>query len=232
MPVDHAKLAAIPLFTGLAAAQLQMVAERARERSFRAGVAILHQDEPGETFYVIVQGTVRVTTTLPDGSEVFLALLAAGDTVGEMSLVDTAGRSADVVTQEPTTLIAIDRSVFDALMQSGSIFAKNMLQMLARRLRLANVRIQAHCTLDVYGMVAFQLLEFAELYGQRHADGTVLIPIRLTQTDIAQLVGASRERVNQVMVAYKRRDLISADQRYYITILNSRELRKRVDQGM
>jgi CRP/FNR family cyclic AMP-dependent transcriptional regulator len=231
MPIDVAKLPKIAIFDGLTPGQLAVIAERARERQYRAGAAILHQDDPGETFYVILRGTVKISTTLPDGNEVFLALLATGDTVGEMSLIDSAGRSADVITQEDTTLLSIDRSVFDELAGSGATFTRNIMRMLARRLRLANVRIQAHCTLDVYGMVAFQILEFADLYGETQADGSRLIPIRLTQGDIAQLVGASRERVNQVMVSYRRKGLISVDPRYHITVHKLAELQKRVQQG-
>lgn len=231
MSIDITKLSKIALFEGLPPAQLVFVAEHARERTHRAGSAIVHQDDPGETFYVILRGTVKISTTLPDGNEVFLAILATGDTVGEMSLIDAAGRSADVITQEETTLVVIDRSVFDELSSCGPIFTRNIMRILSRRLRLANVRIQAHCTLDVYGFVAFQLLEFAELYGENQPNGDRLIPIRLTQSDIAQLAGASRERVNQVMVAYRRKGLISIDPQYHVTVHNMKELQKRVQQG-
>lgn len=231
MPVEVSKLSKIALFDGLSPAQLAYIAEHSRERTHRANSAIVHQDDPGETFYVIVRGTVKISTTLPDGNEVFLAVLAAGDTVGEMSLIDASGRSADVITQEETTLISIDRSVFDELASSGPIFTRNIMRILSRRLRLANVRIQAHCTLDVYGLVAFQILEFAELYGETLANGDRLIPIRLTQSDIAQLVGASRERVNQVMVSYRRKGLISIDPHFHITVHNITGLQKRVQQG-
>src|SRR5579859_3575858 len=115
MPFDVIRLGKIALFEGLPPAQLARIADQARERTFRAGSAIVHQDDPGETFYVILRGTVKISTTMPDGNEVFLAVLATGDTVGEMSLIDATGRSADVITQEETTLLAIDRSVFDDL---------------------------------------------------------------------------------------------------------------------
>ncbi len=102
---------------------------------------------------------------------------------------------------------------------------------LARRLRLANVRIQAHCTLDVYGLVAFQIVEFCELYGEPQPDGNILIPIRLTQQDIADLVGAARESVNKVMVAYRAKNLISVDSRYRLTVLNKKGLEDKVLQS-
>jgi CRP/FNR family cyclic AMP-dependent transcriptional regulator len=227
MACDVSVLKKIALFEGLTPEQMEMVAEHARQRTYRADEAIVHQDDPGETFYIILHGTVRISTTLPDGNEVFLALLAAGDTFGELSLIDAGSRSADVVTQEETTLVTIDRATFDDLMQHVPLFTKNLMRILARRLRLANVRIQAHCTLDVYGLVARQIMELAELYGHPQTDGTIFIPIRLTQGDMAELVGASRERVNQVMVSYRQRGSISIDHGYHITVHKPAELRKR-----
>ena len=227
MPIELDVVQSIPLFKGLNPAQTQCVAERGRKRTYRADDAIVHQDDFGETFYIILQGTVKVSTTLPDGKEVFLALLATGDTFGEMSLIDQSGRAADVCTQEPTTLIALDRTTFDYLIDNGSAFSRNLMQVLARRLRLANVRIQALATLDVYGLVARQILEFADLYGQDLPNGDRLIPIRLTQSNMANLVGASRERVNQVMVAYRQKEYITVDSAYRITVHLPEELKKR-----
>lgn len=231
MALDPNRLPKIALFDGLTPAQLVFLAERSRERTFRSGVTILSQEEPGETFYVIQHGTVRISTSMPDGQQVFLALLAAGDTVGEMSLIDAGGRSADVVTQEPTTLIAINLSAFNHLMTVGSCFPLNLMRILARRLRLANVRIQAKCTLDVFGMVAFQILEFAELYGEKQPDNSILIPLRLTQQDIAELIGNSRERVNKIMVIYRNSGYISIDRGYHITVHDAEALKKRVQQN-
>ncbi|HEV2474471.1 MAG TPA: Crp/Fnr family transcriptional regulator, partial [Chthonomonadales bacterium] len=228
MPIDPAQLSMAPLFDGLSPEQMHKIGERARQRTYRADEAIVHQLDPGETFYVILRGTVKVSTTLADGNEVFLALLAAGDTFGEMSLVDSGSRSADVVTQEETTLVSIDRSLFEELVATVPPFTRNLLRILARRLRLANVRIQAHCTLDVYGLVARQILEFTELYGELQQDGSTRIPIRLTQGSMAELVGASRERVNQAMVAYRTRGAISIDSSYHITVHKPDDLRKRI----
>ncbi len=229
MPFDPSQLTQFALFAGLPPTALQYISEHANPRRLKADKPIVHQDDPGEMFYVIQLGTVKVSTTLPDGSEVFLALLATGDTFGEMSLIDSATRSADVITQEDTTLISIDRTAFDHLMDSYPTFARNLMKLLARRLRLANVRIQAHCALDVYGMVARQILEFAELYGQKNADGTVLVPIRLTQGNLAELVGASRERVNQVMVNYRKKGYVAVDSAYRITVMNQAGLQRELD---
>jgi CRP/FNR family cyclic AMP-dependent transcriptional regulator len=81
--------------------------------------------------------------------------------------------------------------------------------------------------LDIYGRVARQILAFAERYGQVTDQGDIAIPIRLTQSDVASLVGASRERVNQVIMAYKQHKYISVDQNYHITIHNQEALVQR-----
>lgn len=228
MPLDTKQLASIALFDKFTPEQLEFVAAHARQRTYRADEAIVHQDDPGENFFVILHGTVKISSTLPDGNEVFLALLATGDTFGEMSLLDSGSRSADVITQEAATLISIDRATYEEMLNTIPTFTRNLLRLLARRLRLANVRILAHSTFDVYGRVAHQLIEFGNLYGQTLPNGDILIPIRLTQGDIAQLVGASRERVNQVMVSYRQSGLLSVDPSYRITIHKRAELEKRM----
>ena len=229
MPLESSQLAGIALFQNFTAEQLALVAAHARRRAYRADEAIVHQDDPGETFCVILSGTVKVSRTLAEGKEVFLALLAAGDTFGEMSLIDQSARSADVVTQEPTTLLTLDRATFERFSEHIPAFNRNLMRTLARRLRLANVRIQAHCELDVFGLVARQILEFADLYGQKQPDGTICIPIRLTQGNLAELVGASRERVNQVMVAYRKRGLIAVDSTFRITVCKPDDLRRELE---
>lgn len=229
MPVDTKLLAHIHLFEGLTAEQLAFVAGRARQRTYKAEEAILHQEDPGETLYIILHGLVKISMVGSDGNEVFLAVLATGENFGELSLIDSQFRSADVVTQEETTLLSIDRATFNELIATVPAFCINMLRILAHRTRRANVRIHAHCTLDVFGLVARQLLEFSELYGVKQADGNTLIPIRLTQGDIGDLVGASRERVNQVMGHFREKKMIAVDSKSYrITVIKPEELRKRL----
>ena len=217
MALDPRLLVETPLFKGHSPEALEIVSTRARARTFRADEAIVHQDDPGETLYVILKGIVKVSTTEPDGAEVFLAVLATGDIFGELSLIDSKFRSADVITQEETALVSIDRGAFEELMGNAT-FARNLLRILAIRNRRLNERIRAHCTLDVYGLVARQILEFARLYGKPQVDGSTIIPIRLTQSDIGDLVGASRERVNQVMKFFREKKCLSIDPTYRITV--------------
>jgi CRP/FNR family cyclic AMP-dependent transcriptional regulator len=99
--------------------------------------------------------------------------------------------------------------------------------MLCNRLRVANEQIKALATQDVEGRVARQMLAFAQLYGRPTREGEVQIPLRLTQGDLAGLIGATRERVNQVIACYKQRRYISVDQNYRITIHKPEALSRR-----
>jgi CRP/FNR family cyclic AMP-dependent transcriptional regulator len=166
---------------------------------------------------------VKILIEQVDGREVILAFLGAGDTVGEMSLVDSAGRSANVMTMERCTLLWMDRATFQDLLRNVPEFAQNLVKLLAGRLRMANEQIQSLSSLDVAGRLARQILAFAERYG-RPLDGGIQIPLRLTQSDLAELVGASRERVNQVMVEFRNQNLLTVDSTHRIHVQKQQEL--------
>lgn len=229
MPVvpDPATLGEIALFKGLTTEELTWLNDHLHRKTFAAGSNIAIVEQPGEVVYVILDGTIKIFVQQIDGTEVILAILGPGDTVGEMSLVDSAGRSANVVTLEKSTLLWMDRATFHDCLQTMPTITYNLVHILSNRLRLANEQIQALATLDVYGRVARQILAFAQQYGQTAGKNDTLIPIRLTQSDIADLVGASRERINQVMVSYKRHKYISVDRNYRITVYDTAALAQR-----
>jgi CRP/FNR family transcriptional regulator, cyclic AMP receptor protein len=229
MPVDPALLRNVGLFAGLPDAQCALISERGRVRGYRPETMVISQDDSGETLYLILKGIVKVFLNRPDGREVFLAVLAQGDHFGELSLIDSKYRSANVITQAETALLLIDRSLFDELTHCRQ-FNLNLLGSLAARSRHGNERVGNLATMSVQGIVAHHILEFAELYGQRAANGKdITIPIRLTQNDLADVVGASRERVNQVMKHFKESGCISVNTQYRITVHKLTDLRRCID---
>jgi CRP/FNR family cyclic AMP-dependent transcriptional regulator len=228
---DPQALAGIALFGGLTLEQLSRLSTLLHRKTFPAGANLITAGQPGEVIYIIFEGSVKIHLEQEDGSDVILAILAAGEIVGEMSLVDCANRCASVVTQEPSTLFWMDRATFQECLQTMPAIYQNLLRLLCDRLRLANERIQSLARRDVEGRVARQVLAFAQLYGQPLAGGDILIPFRLTQSDIASLVGATRERVNQVVASYKQRKYLSVDQNYRITIHNREALIRRASSS-
>ena len=109
---------------------------------------------------------------------------------------------------------------FQAALETIQVLSQNLLRILSRRVRSSTAHIRALAALDVHGRVARQLLTFAERYGQVNADGSATIRVRLTQGEISELVGASRKRVNQVMVAFRKAGWVTSDANYHITLLN------------
>lgn len=215
---DPQLLKHLDLFRGLPAPELVRINEMLGRTKFPAGAAILTATQPGEAAYIVMDGTLKVSVLQETGQELILAILGVGDVVGELSLADRGGRSADVVALEPTTLLWIDRGSFDQLRRDIPDVTENLIRLMARRLRVANSQLLAMATLDVHGRVARQLLLLADVYGEKLPNGDVRIPLRLTQGDLAGLVGATRVRVNEVLVGYKKREYLSVDGRYRITI--------------
>jgi CRP/FNR family transcriptional regulator, cyclic AMP receptor protein len=215
---DPGPLRRVALFQGLGLAQLTQLRRLLHETALPAGSHFITAEQPGEVVYVILEGTVKIYVNQPDGREVILAFLGPGDTVGEMSLVDSSGRSANVVTTEPARLFWMDRVTFQACLQRMSPLSYNLVRLLSSRLRFANEQILALCTLEVPGRLARQILALADRYGSEGQSGEVTIPLRLTQSDLGEIVGASRERVNQVMMELKQRGFVSVDANHRIQV--------------
>ncbi len=215
---NPAALGRMTLFEGLRESELSELNELLHRKSFTAGNNVITVAQSSEVIYLLLDGSVKIYVDQIDGSEVILAFLGPGDTFGEMGLVDSAGRSASVLALEKCACLAMDRGSFHRCLLNMSRLSYNLVRLLSRRLRLANEQIQALSTLDVRGRVARQFLAFAQTYGQEEGSESVRIPLRLTQTDVASLVGASRERVNQVIVDFKESGFLSVDARHHFTV--------------
>jgi CRP/FNR family cyclic AMP-dependent transcriptional regulator len=151
--------------------------------------------------------------------------LGTGDLLGEMSLIDSIGRSASAVTLENSLMLWMDKTTFHYILDNFPPVARNLVKILSARVRLSDQLIQALATLDVNGRVARQLLAFAEKYGYEK-EGAIQLRIMLTQSEIADLVGASRKRVNQAMVSFKEQGLIDSNAEGRIAIKDEDGLAK------
>jgi CRP/FNR family cyclic AMP-dependent transcriptional regulator len=220
----HSLLADIELFAGLTPKQLDWFAQRVHRRVFEAGRNVMTIEQPGEAVYIILQGTIKVHIEQGE-RDVIISILGAGDLLGEMSLIDSVGRSASAVTLENSLLLWMDRVTFNYILDNFPPVARNLVKIMSARVRLSDQLIQALATLDVNGRVARQLLAFAEKYGLDR-DSATQIRIVLTQSDIADLVGASRKRVNQAMVLFKEQGLILTDAEGRIAIKDKKALAK------
>ncbi len=226
-----ANLEGIPLFLGLTGTQQDWLRARLYPRTYPANKEIMITGMPGDMVYFILSGTVKVFIPQLDGEDVMVTILGPGDPVGEMSLVDHGGRSASVITLEETSVLWMSQANFKEALASMPILSENLMRILSNRLRSSTGQFQAMAALDVNGRLIRQILTFARRYGVPGAGGELLIPIRLTQYDLASLVGASRKRVNQAMVILKRNGWIAIDTCYHITIRDCQALEKFLEQN-
>ena len=225
---DIDTLATIPLLRGLSREDLARLNQFLQRTTVPANTNLMSLGQPGEVAYLILAGTVKIHAEQPDGRDVVVALRGPGEIVGELSVLDQSPRSASVLSLEPCTLLWIARTTLQECLQTMPALSLNLVQILARRLRVATTQIQLLTAQDLYGRVAHLLLTLAEEYGEPAAEGAVRIPLRLSQSDLAGLAGASRARVNQVLAYYRERGWISMDAQYRITIRQRGVLAERV----
>jgi CRP/FNR family transcriptional regulator, cyclic AMP receptor protein len=216
----------VDIFASLSDADHQDLMAVARKRTFRAGEVICHRDDPGQVLYIIKEGKVKISLISPDGQEISLVVFGPGDCVGELALLDGEPRSADVIALERVECYTLQRSDFHKTVMKNPTIAIHVLEVLSRRLRRMNKQVEDLIFLDVYGRVAKKLLELADEHGQPTDEGT-LINVRLTQQELASMVGASRESVNKVIGYFTDKQYISTD-RHKITIHRIADLQRRI----
>lgn len=218
-------LATTSLFGGVGRPVLEMVAAGTHPRVYPRDQFLWYQGDPGDRLIVVVDGLVKVVVHGMSGDQVVLAALGPPETLGELALVDRRPRSASVIAARTTTALLINRSVLLDLMQRDSGFLESMLSSLGSILRRLTEQTADMVFLDLGGRIAKLLLSLGEEHG-RQSRGTTLLELRLTQTDLAQMVGATRPAVNRVLQSFVARRLISIDG-HTITIHDDPALRRR-----
>lgn len=212
------ELREVGLFSGLPDNDLERITPMVHRATVPAGTLLLSAQMPGDAVYFILEGSVKVQLVNSDGNEYTVSILGPGDMVGETSHVNRHVASANVVTRQETSLLWMDRKAFVRCLDLFPGLSRNLTRELSERLRCANEQIQVLATLDVTGRVACQLLELAERYGQPMPGEGIHLTIPVTQGEIAEMIAATRERVNQIMVRLKRAGVYSVDSEHRITI--------------
>jgi CRP/FNR family transcriptional regulator, cyclic AMP receptor protein len=202
-------LRSIPLFEGVAEAELHALAECTVTRSYPKQAIIVSEGDDTDSLYLILAGRVKVYLSDEAGKELILAIKGPGQYFGEMVL-DSQPRSASVMTLEPSQFAILSRADFKAFLLRHAEVALQLIENLIRVARGLTHNVRSLAMLDVYGRVARILLELAVDQG----GGKLVIPEKLTQKDIAARVGASREMINRIL-----RDLTTGG---YVTLEGGR----------
>ncbi len=219
-------LQANPLFAGLPADVLEAVAAKFGRRSFAKGMVLFHKGSLGQRLYLIESGQVRIFVLSDGGHEITLNIHGPGECFGELALLDGGPRSAGALALERTVACTLGRQDFLALVEVHPSLARNALALVSQRLRHLTSLIESLAFQDVSGRVAACLLDMAERHGQPGRQGIVL-PVHLTQSELASCVAATRESVNKVIGALRDEGLIWQEG-HVLTILDVERLRLKV----
>ena len=197
----------VPLFEGLPPAERVALSKAAAVRTYRRGERIVTQGHAGDSFFVLVKGRVAVSILSPEGREIVLSNLSAGDHFGEMALLDEAPRSATVTAVERSELAVLTREAFFDLLKGNFVLFRALLASYSRRLRHANATIEGLASLDVKGRLARYFRDLAGQRGRRAGGGWIVV-VRPSQREIADTIGSSRETVSRTMSQLARENLI------------------------
>lgn len=195
------------------------------ERHLLRGEVLFRQGEPGDQLYVMTSGKVKLGRQAPDGRENLVAVLGPSEMFGELSLFDPGPRTMTVTAVADTRLLGLAHRELNSWLDGRPEVAKLLLKALTRRLRRTNESLADLVFSDVPGRVAKALLDLARRFGQE-IEGGVVVHHDLTQEELAQLVGASRETVNKALADFAGRGWIRLESRA-VTILDRDRLVRR-----
>ncbi len=188
----------VPLFRDFDEAELLQVAGLVGTRRYAKHQTIFREGDPGQTFYLILGGSVAVVRIAPDGRETILSILKERDFFGEMSVFDTSVRAASVRTLTEVDVGVIERDDFLGLIDRNPRIGRLLVIALSERLRAANKLIAATTSQDIRARLASLLLNLMQNFGEPVQNG-VRISLRLTNQEMANMIGTTRETVNRTL---------------------------------
>jgi CRP/FNR family transcriptional regulator, cyclic AMP receptor protein len=194
------------LFRGLPRETRVRIAALAVRRQYEEGALIFMRGDAGDSLCGVVTGRVRISASGPGGKEVFLNIMEPGDAFGEIALLDGSPRTATATAMSRTELIVIPRDAFSALLQSQPQLAAHLIQLLCKRVRWTAELMEDTALLSVPARLAKRLLSLASAMGREPQRGT---KITLSQEELAQFLGLSRQIVNQHLQTWRAREWIS-----------------------
>jgi CRP/FNR family transcriptional regulator, cyclic AMP receptor protein len=212
----------VPLFSELSREDLEEISRVAVPRSYPKGVRVFHEGDRSDACYIVRSGDLRVTREHPDGRAIALATLGPGDFFGELAMLDGEARSASVEALSESELLALPAADVRRLLRGSSEITVKLVVALTRRLREANERISRQSFQTVPSRVAGVLSQLiAEEAPLESREG---VTIRMTQADLAQLAGTSRESVSRFLAMLERAHVVRVA-RGRVTVLEPGRLR-------
>ena len=189
--------------------QKRSVEKMTRMLEIPRGQRIYLAGDPSDQIFLLKAGVVRISTGGADGQDTILAFLYPGDIFGELAIVDDAPRDHVAIAHEDIVLCALNRDLLLQMVQQSPALGYQITKLMGLRLRRFRTRVEELLYKSAPARIAHTLLALASDYGVRDDDG-ILIPLRLNQGDLGNLVGLARETVNIVLQDFRQRGLVEA----------------------
>ncbi|MEJ2309908.1 MAG: Crp/Fnr family transcriptional regulator [Gammaproteobacteria bacterium] len=200
----------ILLFQGVQKQSLDALEKTLRPRSFNKGDMVIRQGDEGDALYLVITGRLKVVSSCEEGKEALLDFFGPNDYFGELALLDPNVRSASVIAVENSDLLCITRRKLMNFLQDNPEANLSLMRGLARRTRAISQNLSSLAQLDVYGRIARVIIQEAADEGGR------LITPQLTQKEIGEMIGASREMVSRILKDLRTGGYISIEGRRII----------------
>jgi len=198
------------LLSELGVLDVEKLLNHSNTKTYPANTIIINEGDESNSFYIIKEGKVKVFVSDEDGKEVILNILEKDQYFGELALLDDQPRSASVITARKSILYVISKSDFIGFVKSEPVIAFNLIRSLTRQIRSLTLNVKSLALMDVYGRVAHTLLDLS-----KEVDGRLVIEQKLTQQEIANMVGSSREMVSRILTDLTRGGYISVEKKLF-----------------
>ena len=189
----------VPLFAEFSDEDLTAIASLMQSRRYAKHAVLVYEGDPGDALFIVINGNVAVTRVSNDGKETILSILKEGDFFGEMGVLDASPRSATIKALRDAEVAILARKDFLDLLGKNTQMCLSLVGALSTRLRATNQAIQANAYQDIRTRLASLLINLERNFGEKVDGGGTRLTLRLTNQEMANMIGTTRETVNRML---------------------------------
>jgi CRP/FNR family transcriptional regulator, cyclic AMP receptor protein len=215
-----------PIFADLEPEAFEQLCRYAKHATLKRGTTLFSKGDPGHSLYAVISGTVKMSISSPDGRNAILNIVGPGEIFGEIALLDGQPRSTDAIANSNCELFVIDRREFIPFVKAQPALAMKFIELLCERLRVTSDQVEQIILQNLPGRLASALLRLSE----KHTSAPQGRTIAITQQEISEMVGMTRESINKQLRAWAGRDWVRLEHGA-IVVLNAEMLREMAEAG-
>ncbi len=204
-------------FNNLSDRSINQIIKVSKFKNVDKGDFVFRRDEPGTILFIVIDGMIKIHYGMDRTRQKTLALLTQGEFFGEMAILTDSGRSADAEAVENSKVLLIRKNDFINLLEKNNAFCIELLREMCRRLETADKQIESLTFRNLPGRVAEQLFFLATKFGHQE-DGQIMIDLRMTHNDLADMVGTNRESISKIISQFKAENSIKTIDNFFLIV--------------